>query len=165
MRARSGNLARLGAALLLLGSAGALSAQEGGHETGGGAEHHRFAIAGFVGATHVDSENELTLGVEGGFHLNSKWSLGAVVERADRVKHSTLVLVGLGWHPIGPAFRLQLGIGRKDPSGSTENVLRTGLAYEMEIENGWFLKPYLAVDFIDGEDDEGVFGLYIGRGF
>ena len=43
--------------------------------------------------------------------------------------------------------------------------MRTGLAYEMEIDKGWFLKPSLALDFIDGEDNEGVFGLYIGRAF
>jgi len=155
----------LGAAALLWTSADGALAQETGHVTGAEHEHHRYAVAGFIGGTRVDSDNELTLGIEGGLHLNSKWSIGAVLERADRERDSTLVLLGVGWHPIGPALRLQLGLGRKDPRGTTETVLRTGVAYEMEIENGWFVKPYLAIDFIHNEDNEGVFGLYIGRGF
>jgi hypothetical protein len=155
----------LAGVFLGLGSACFAPAQETGHNADIEKEQHRFAIAGFIGGTHVNSDNELTLGLEGGFHIHDRWSIGAVIERADRDKHSTLTLVGVGWHPIGHAFRLQLGVGKKDPSGSTETVVRTGLAYEMEIDKGWFLKPSLALDFIDGEDNEGVFGLYIGRAF
>jgi hypothetical protein len=165
MRAQSGNPARLGTALLLLGSAGALAAQEGGHEAGGDTEHHRFGIAGFIGSTLVGSENEFTVGIEGGMHLNSNWSVGVVFERAERERHSTLILAGVGWHPTGTELRLQLGLGRKDPAGTTENVLRTGIAYELEAASGWFLEPYLAIDFINNEDNEGVFGVYIGKGF
>ena len=163
MTVSSWTKACLGAIALAL--TGTLFAQESEHEPGSGIEHARYAIAGFIGGTHVNGDNELTIGVEGGYHINNRWSLGAVLERADRERHSTLVLVGLGWHPVGRAFRLQLGLGRKDPSGETETVVRAGLAYEKEIDSGWFVKPYLAVDFIDGEENEGVFGLYIGRAF
>jgi hypothetical protein len=127
--------------------------------------HHRYAVAGFVGSTRVGSDNEFTLGVEAGMHLNSKWSIGAVIERAERERHSTLVMVGVGWHPIGAALRFQLGLGRKDPSGKEETVVRTAVAYEIELRDRWFLKPYLAVDFIEDEENEEVFGVYIGRGF
>ena len=127
--------------------------------------HTKYAIAGFVGGTHVGGKNEFTLGIEGGYIINSKWSLGAVLERAERKNSSTLILLGVGWHPIGAALRLQLGVGRKDPSGHTENVVRTAIAYEIVMEHNWFIKPYLAVDFISQEENEQLFGVYVGKGF
>ncbi len=127
--------------------------------------HTKYAIAAFVGGTHVSGSNEFTLGIEGGYAINSTWSIGAVLERSERRKSSTLFLLGVGWHPLGPAFRLQLGLGRKDPSGHTENVVRTGVAYELELEHNWFIKPYLAIDFISHEENEEVFGIYVGKGF
>ena len=127
--------------------------------------HNKYAIAAFVGGTHVGGTNEFTLGIEGGYAINSTWSIGGVLERSERGESSTLILLGVGWHPIGPTFRLQLAAGRKDPSGHTENVVRTGIAYELEMENNWFIKPYLAIDFISHEENEEVFGIYIGRSF
>ena len=127
--------------------------------------HAKYAIAAFVGGTHVGDTNEFTLGIEGGLNINSTWSIGAVLERSERSKSSTLILLGIGWHPMGPGLRLQLGAGRKDPSGQTENVVRTGIAYELEMEHNWFIKPYLAIDFISHEENEEVFGMYIGKGF
>ena len=126
---------------------------------------HRWAIAGFVGATRVHGENESTLGLEGGYSVSPEWSIGAVVERSNRRRDTTLVLAGIGWHPFGPGLRLQLGVGTKDPSGTRELVYRLGFGYEFELENSWLLKPYIAVDFIENEENEQVFGLYIGRGF
>jgi hypothetical protein len=157
----------LGLALCL--TAGPPRAQEDaqtGHEADAPEAHEaRFAVAAFVGATRAHGGNETTLGLEGGLRINDTWSVGAVVERADRERNSTLVLVGLGWHPLGPAWRFQVGVGRKDPQGERENVFRTGVAYEKELHRGWFVKPYLAKDFIRHEDDEEVFGAYIGTKF
>ena len=148
-------------ALLLRSGPGLAQEAHEAHEE----KAHRYAVAGFIGSTHVGGENEVTLGIEAGLNLNSRWSLGAVFERAERERHSTLYLVGLGWHPLGPALRFQLGLGRKDPRGNEETVVRTGVAYEMELADSWFLKPYLALDFIDNEENEEVFGLYVGRSF
>ncbi len=135
------------------------------HEESAHSGHGRYALAVFVGGTAVDEGSEFTLGIEGGMHLSERWSIGAVIERAERNQHSTLFLVGVGWHPFGPGFRAQLGVGRKDPRGKQENVLRAGFAWEAEIDNGWFVKPYLAQDFIENEDSETVYGVYIGRTF
>ena len=126
---------------------------------------HRWGVAGFIGATRVHGENEFTLGIEGGYSINPEWNVGAVVERSDRRRDTTLVLAGVGWHPFGPALRLQLGAGTKDPSGKRELVYRLGFGYEFELENSWVLKPYVAFDFIENEENEQVFGVYIGRGF
>ena len=156
---------RLTLAMSLLAIALPVAAQEGTpeHEAEGG--HHKYALAGFVGSTRVHGENEFTLGIEGGYRISANWNVGFVVERAERERDTTLVLVGVGWHPFGPEWRLQLAAGIKDPSGTTEAVVRTGLGYEIEFESGWAVKPYVAVDFINNEDNEGVFGVYIGRRF
>jgi hypothetical protein len=149
-----------------------LQAQESadmGHAAGvqGAHEAHeaRFAVAAFVGATRAHGSNESTLGLEGGYRISATWSVGGVVERADRERDSTLVLIGVGWHPLGSAWRFQVGLGRKDPAGEQEAVFRTGIAYEKELHQGWFVKPYLAKDFIQHADDEEVFGAYFGRSF
>ena len=59
--------------------------------------HKKYAIAAFLGGTRADSSNEFTVGVEAGYNINSNWSVGAVLERADREQHSTLFLLGFGW--------------------------------------------------------------------
>jgi len=140
-------------------------AQEGMGEEDGDYAHYRYAIAGFLGATRVDGENESTLGIEAGVAVNSQWSIGAVIERADRQRDSTLAIVGVGYHPFGPGIRAQFGVGAKDPSGETEFVFRAGLGWEHELHEGWFVKPYVAYDVINNEDNESVLGVYIGRLF
>ena len=131
----------------------------------GAAHHERYAIGLFVGSTREDDDDQFTLGVEAGYMINRNWSAGAVVERADRRRESTLYLAGLGWHPRGSALRVQVGVGRKDPAGNYETVYRLGVAYEFGVAQGWFVKPYLALDFIEHHDNEEVVGLYLGRAF
>ena len=125
---------------------------------------HKWGVGLFLGATHAQGENEPTVGAELGFVINRDWSIGAVVEQTDRGQETTLVLVGLGWHPWN-GLRLQLGAGRKDPSGKQENVVRTGITYDWEFAPSWELKPYFALDFVGNEETEEVFGFYIGKLF
>ena len=135
-----------------------------GHTAGHEEVHHRFALGIFLGATHVHSENEFTYGVEFAYNFHPKWSIGAVLEQAERESETTFFLLGVGWHPVRN-WRLQAGIGTKDPSGHSETVGRLGLTYEWELKNGWFIKPYLAADFIEHEDTETVYGAYFGKAF
>lgn len=146
--------------ILAITAVGTVNAAETESEHG----HPKNAIALFMGATHAHGENEPTLGLEFGTNLNETWSIGGVIERSDRGKETTLLLAGVGWHPR-QKMRLQLAVGRKDPSDSRENVLRTAMTYEYELAHHWFIKPYLAYDFIEHEEDEPVFGLYIGKLF
>ena len=127
-------------------------------------EHPKNAMAVFLGATHAHGENEPTIGLEIGRDLNENWSAGVVLEQTDRGKETTLILAGVGWHPH-QKMRLQFAVGRKDPSDSHENVFRTALTYEFELARHWFIKPYVAYDFIEHEEDEPVFGFYFGRLF
>ena len=157
----SGILKSVGIVLILaIVGIGTVNAAETESEHG----QPKNAIALFVGATHAHGENEPTAGLEFGRNLNETWSVGAVIEQTDRGKETSLMLVGFGWHPH-QKMRLQLAVGRKDPSGSHESVFRTAITYEYELGHHWFAKPYLAYDFIEHEEDEPVFGLYIGRLF
>ena len=124
----------------------------------------KWGVGIFLGATHAHGENEATIGFELGHVLNKNWSIGLVAEQSERDEHTTLILAGLGWHPWG-GLRLQLGAGRKDPSGKQENVLRTGITYDWEFAPTWVLKPYFALDFIENEETEEVFGFYFGKLF
>ena len=74
------------------------------------------------------------------------------------------ILAAVGWHPYR-GLRVQLGIGRKDPSGHHENAARVGVGYEFELGHRYFVKPYFAVDFIEHEENEQVLGAYVGLGF
>ncbi|MCP3980302.1 MAG: hypothetical protein GY716_13440 [bacterium] len=125
--------------------------------------HHRFGVALFVGATRAHGENESTLGIEFGYNINQRWSVGGVFERAEREAHTTLILAGVGFKPYR-GLRLQAAAGRKDPAGEERNVGRLGLGYEFELgkKKNWAIKPYLAEDFIEDEEDEEVFGVYVG---
>ena len=46
-----------------------------------------------------------------------------------------------------------------------EDVARAGLGYEFMLRDGWFVKSYVAVNFIENEDSEEVYGVYVGRAF
>jgi hypothetical protein len=140
-------------------------AEEEGHSDGHGEGHGKYALAGFVGGTHGHGSTEFTYGIEAGMNLSDYWSIGAVLEQAERDRRSRLLLLGIGWHPSGGDWRIQLGLGRKNPVDDYENVLRLGLGYEFVLENHWFVKPYLALDFVEHDGREEIFGLYFGRSF
>ena len=148
--------------LLLSGPLSAAEHEQAKMEAGEPAP--RYALGVFLGYTRAEDENEPTIGVEGGTNLNQKWSAGVVIEQTNRGKDTTLLLAGVGYHPT-ESVRLQLGVGVKDPSETSENVVRLGLAYELELAHEWFIKPYAAYDFIEHEEDEPVVGFYFGKLF
>ena len=149
--------------LLVAGVSPSLYASEGEEEQH--EEHgHKWAIGLFIGLTRAHSDNESTLGIELERILSPKWSIAGLVERADRNEDSTLLMALVGWRPWR-GLTLQLGAGRKDPGNEREVVYRTGMSYEFELAPTWVLKPYIAVDFIQNEEDEEVFGFYIGKLF
>ena len=84
-------------------------------------EHGRHELAVFAGITREHDENLDTFGIEYSYHINSAWSLGGGVERADRKKDSTLAIVFAHWWPYKGLF-LGAGVGRKDPGESRERT-------------------------------------------
>lgn len=142
------------------GSAGATEV-EASHEEEG---HRRNALGVFLGATHEEGENRATWGIEYTYRFHPRWSVGGVIERAERDERSTLAVAFVHFFVTEGLF-LGSGIGRKDPGEERENTLRLTIGYEFELGGGWSLAPDVTLDVIEGDENEEVVGLTIGRRF
>ena len=154
-----------GIALCVLFSAGAIAEEAGNEETHAGEEsHHKHALALFAGVTREHGENLDTLGIEYSYRLHENWSVGGVIERADREKNSTLIIAFVHLWPYKELF-VGGGIGRKDPGDERQNTLRATIGYEFELRGGWSIAPQANVDFIEHEENEEVYGIAFGKRF
>jgi len=143
----------------------ALAAEQVSEEMHGTEEElGKHALAIFAGATHEHHDNHETFGIEYSYRLNKDWSVGGVIERADRKKSSTLAIAFAHWWPYKELF-VGAGIGRKDPSDTREKTIRATLGYEFEFGEGWAIAPQLNLDFIEDNETEEVFGIAIGKRF
>jgi hypothetical protein len=131
---------------------------------GGDESHGKHALALFLGVTHEHGENLETIGIEYSYRLNKLWSLGGVIERAEREKDSTLAIAFAHLWPYKGLF-LGAGIGQKDPGDKRENVLRGTIGYEFELGRGWSIAPQANLDFIENEENEEVYGIAFGKRF
>jgi len=144
---------------------GAIASETEGDETHVGEEDIRkHSLAVFAGITREESENHGTLGIEYSYRINESWSVGGLVERAERKKDSTLVMAFAHFWPYKGLY-LGAGVGRKDPGDSRENTLRATIGYEFELSGGWALSPQANLDIIEHEDSEVVFGIAVGKRF
>ncbi len=127
-------------------------------------EHRKHALGLFVGVTREHSENLETFGIEYSYRVNEKWSVGGVVERADRDKHSTLLIVFAHYWPYKGLY-LGPGLGTKDPGDERENTVRGTIGYEFEVGKGWGISPQVNIDWIENHPTEEVFGIVIAKRF
>ena len=150
---------------LSLGSIAAIAADHGNDESHGDeGEHGKHVLAVFAGVTYEGSEDHGTLGIEYSYRISPDWSLGGLVERADKGKESTLVIVFAHWWPYKELF-LGAGVGRKDPEDKRDNTLRATIGYEFELVNNWSIAPMANLDIIDGQENEEVYGIAFGKRF
>ena len=150
---------------LSFASAGAIADEtqsQGKHEEE--ADHGKHVLAAFLGVTHEHGENLETLGIEYSYRISKSWSIGGVIERAEREKDSTLALLFAHLWPYKGLF-LGAGVGRKDPGDERENVLRGTIGYEFELGKGWSFAPQANLDFIENEENEEVYGIALGKRF
>lgn len=87
-----------------------------------------------------------------------------MIEQAERDRHTTLVMASINLFPW-KGLTLGVGVGRKDPVDEERNTLRAGIGYEFEIGGGWSIVPGAAVDFIEHEGNEEVYGIGFGKRF
>jgi hypothetical protein len=128
-------------------------------------EHHgRHSLGLFAGITREHKHNRETIGIEYSYRISRYWSAGAVVERAERDKNSTLAIAFVHLWPTEFLY-LGVGIGRKDPGEERENVLRGTIGYEFELGKGWAISPQANVDVIENNENEEVYGLVLGKRF
>jgi hypothetical protein len=153
-------------AIIVLLSVFSIGAVAGEHEAGHGTEveHGKHALGVFVGVTLEHDESLGTLGFEYSYRLSENWSVGGVIERADREKDSTLAIVFAHWFPYKGLF-LGAGIGRKDPGEERENTFRATLGYDIELGRGWEIAPQVNLDVIEGHENEEVYGVAIAKRF
>ena len=166
MNTRFRNARTLAVAISLLLCSAGTAADEAGRD-GSEADHEergRHTLGLFVGITRENGENRETIGIEYSYRFHEFWSAGAVIERAERDKESTLGVVFVHFWPSEFLY-LGLGVGRKDPGEKRENTLRATLGYEFELGKGWSISPQANVDSIENEDAEQVYGLVIGKRF
>lgn len=144
---------------------GVIAAELDGDELHGEGEGHgKHALALFAGVTREGGEGHDTLGIEYGYHISTDWSVGAVIERVEREKSSTLVIVFAHWWPYKDLF-LGAGLGRKDPGDKRENTLRASIGYEFEFGEGWSIAPQANLDIIEHNESEEVYGIAFGKRF
>ncbi|MDJ0958545.1 MAG: hypothetical protein QNI91_16885 [Arenicellales bacterium] len=132
-------------------------------------EHHgKHNLGLFLGITreeeHGEKHNRETIGIEYSYRINRYWSAGAVVERAERDKDSTLAVAFVHFWPTEFLY-LGLGVGRKDPGEEREVTYRGTIGYEFELGKGWSISPQANIDVIEDEDNEEVYGLVIAKRF
>jgi len=142
-----------------------LLANESGHEEAHAEEaHHKHSLGLFVGVTREHDESLSTLGIEYAYRINRHWSVGGVIERADRESDSTLGVVFVHFWPWKGLY-LGGGIGRKDPVEERAWTARATLGYEWEFGKGWLINAQANLDFIEDHDREEVYGIVFGRSF
>jgi hypothetical protein len=151
--------------LLSLGSSGAIAGKSDSEDTHANEEAHgKHTLAVFVGITQEHSENRDTLGIEYAYRINNYWSVGGLIERAEKDKESTLALLFVHFWPYKGLF-FGLGAGRKDPGHERENTFRGTIGYEFELGNGWAIAPQFNLDSIENHENEEVYGIAFGKHF
>ena len=141
-------------------------AEETGSEEHHGAEegHDKNLLALFIGVTREHGEGLATLGIEYSYRFHENWSVGAMIERADRDNDSTLAIAFVHVWPWKELF-LGAGVGRKDPGDERQDTLRATIGYEFELGGGWVIAPQANLDVIEHEEDEEVYGIAFGKQF
>ena len=151
--------------LTVLLSGTVFASEDGSSQDHAGEEEHpRHALALFAGVTLEHGEYLDTLGLEYSYRVNQNWSVGGVIERADREKDSTLAIAFAHYWPYKGLF-LGAGIGRKDPDDDRENTLRATIGYEFVFKGGWGVAPQANIDFIKDSNSEEVYGIAFGKLF
>jgi len=127
-------------------------------------EHAKHTLGIVAGVTREGDENHETFGFEYSYHINHTWSVGGIIERAEREKESALALAFVHWWPH-KGWYLGAGLGRKDPADTREKTFRSTIGYEFVFEGGWVTTLEANLDAIEHHDSEQVYVIGFGRKF
>lgn len=164
--------------------------QHNSHEA---TSHGKHKLSLYTGFTHIPSafyEHETheqstgkwvpTIGLDYYYSFNPKWALGLIgdveldqyyitTSSHDELERNNVVVVAaVGKYK--PTKRIGIFVGPglewEFKKHDTESffVLKTGIEYEVEIENGWELTPMFSYDFKE-EYSAYSFGITIGKRF
>jgi hypothetical protein len=137
-------------ALVFLTCAGTMAAQAqeaatAAEEPGAEAEKNNF-IELFVGITHDDSENELSVGLTYERRFD-RFGTGFIAEVTKADRRESILALPFFWHPAEP-WRVVVDSGNEKSDGDDSFLTRVGGSYEIEF-SGWSLSPEVNVDFVD----------------
>ncbi len=97
--------------------------------------------------------------------LSGSFGFGLMVELDGRPREELLVAPQLTYHPV-PQMRFVLAPGYAFREGEEDEwLLRTGAAWEFELNGGWSLAPQVFVDFREAGERGGVLALALGYSF
>jgi hypothetical protein len=141
----------------------------GGKRTSGAHTHHVAFAFGLVAGTEGDAAR---WGVEYEQGFLEEWGLlpetfgfGVLAEINANPLDEFLVAPQLTYHPE-PRMRLVVAPGHAwREGGGGEWLVRTGAAWEFELDHHWSLAPEFFIDFREAGERNAVLALALGYGF
>jgi len=124
---------------------------------------HRHRIELFLGGTHEGSNDAFATGLGYEYRLSNLFGVGGFVEHAKKENHVWTFGVPLYAHPY-KGFRFLLAPGLEQEESKNHFLMRTGVAYEVEIGR-WSITPEFNIDFVEGGHRGLVYGLSFGYAF
>ena len=124
--------------------------------------YHRNHIGLFLGNTHEEGEDDLTIGLDYEYRFSQYMGIGLVIEYVGEPDREGVGLVPLFVHPY-KGFRFIAAPGVKPKKEEEKFIWRLGIAYRFPIGN-WTIAPEFNLDFTEGKTVE-VYGVSIGYGF
>ena len=119
------------------------------------------AVNFFVGgSSEIGDLDGITFGVDYGYRLTSRWSVGAFAEAISGLDRS--FATGLqGYYRVTEEFILMAGPGMEQSGEGWGPFARFGTAYEFRLADQWTLAPAIFYDFTERENVL-VYGLNLG---
>jgi hypothetical protein len=149
--------------MIMVGGTPAPASEETEDQKESTESRHRVEL--FLGNTHDDGENGLSIGLGYEYRIVEYLGVGLFAEYADGDFREWVFGAPLYIHPY-KGWRLLMAPGvdvERGDKGDPEFLFRTGLAYEFEFD-AWSVTPEFNVDFVDS-DQVFVYGVSFGWGF
>ena len=118
----------------------------------------------FLGATHKQSDDGFSIGIEYERDVSELIGLGVVVESTPSLNERVIAAPAAFLHPIG-ALEVALAPGLQVEDGDTDFMFRIGVGWEFDVGQGFSLAPEVNFDFVSGNDNALVYGLALGYAF
>jgi hypothetical protein len=124
--------------------------------------YHRNHVGLFLGSTHEEGEDEITIGLDYEYRFSQYVGIGVLLEYVGEDDREGVGMVPLFLHPY-KGFRWVAAAGVKPKAEETKFIWRLGIGYRFPIGN-WTIAPEFNLDFTEGKTVE-VYGVSFGYGF
>ncbi len=146
----------------LLGPQHLLSQNENGHNLNELHETGKHHLALFLGNTHNDGINAVSVGIDYNYRWHPNLAVGLLLDHAAGSLDETLLALTASCHPISK-LEVLVGAGPEFTEEGTELAFRIGLLHEFEL-GSITISPVANLDLVNGKD-VWVLGFTVGRWF